>query len=468
MSIATGHGSLDEASLERGLDALVLDGVFSQALGVLTGGALLTGCALAYGASPSFVGMLAAIPFLAQLAQFPAVALIEKIRRRRLICLVSTIVARLMLLPLLAVPLIPDPAVARIVLLVAFALLTPLGAIGGCAWVSWTCDLVPHQRLGSVFARRQLRSNLSGMAAGILGGLIVDHWTLVSLAHQTSGYLGVFVLAILAAAASTWYLTRMPEVPMPPATRQSLGRLFAKPFRKGNFRRLMIFLGTWNLAVNLAVPFFTVYLVQDLHYRITTAIALGILSQLANAAALPLWGRISDRSSNKTVIQLCAPLFLACLLGWVVAAQPAAHGLTLPILFALQAVLGAATAGLDLAGGNIALKLAPREEATVYLGVNGMVKSLCAGLAPIAAGILADRMSALSCSIVLRWGANGPEFGVLQVQPWHVFFLAAAVLGALALTRLARVEEEGTLAPTELLRLLREALAVRLFRFSAE
>lgn len=444
--MGTEQPSCATSPIERGLSALVLDGIFSQAVGVLTGGVLLTGCALSFGASTGFIGLLAAIPLLAQLAQFPAVALIEKVRRRRLICISATVLSRLMLLPLVLVPLIRNPEVARTLLLAAFAMLTPLGAIGGCAWTSWTCDLVPRHRLGTIFARRQLLANIAGIGAGLLGGTIIDQWARLVPGHRVSGYVGVFTLAVAAAMASTWYLSRMPDMPMPPRTGTNLRQLLAKPFADLNFRRLMIFLGSWNLAVNLALPFFTVYIVKDLHCQITTAVALGIVSQLANIASLPLWGRISDQSSNKTVISFCAPLFLCCLFGWVLVGQPAPHALLMPLLVLLQVVLGVATAGLDLAGGNIALKLAPRGEATSYLGANGVVKSLCAGIAPIAGGFLADRMSGMSCSLVLRWsGAPNGEIGVLQVQQWHLFFLAAGILGAFALTRLAAVEESGSI-----------------------
>jgi MFS family permease len=457
------HSKLDDAAIERGLGALVMDGVFAQALGVLTGGVLLTGCALAFGASTSFVGLLAAIPLFAQLAQFPAVALIEKLRRRKLICVAATVLARLMLLPLMLVPLIPSPDIARPLLLAAFAVLTPLGAIGGCAWVSWTCDLVPRHRLGEIFARRQLRSNVAGIAAGLLGGAIIDQWAQVAPEQRAGGYVGVFALAVAAALASTWYLTRMPDVPMPPRAPATLRRLLAKPFRDRNFRRLMVFLGGWNLAVNLAVPFFTVYVVRDLHCRITTAVALGIVSQLANVAALPLWGRLTDQCSNKAVIALCAPVFLACIFGWVLAGLPTPHALTLPLLVVLQLVLGAATAGLDLAGGNIALKLAPRDQATAYLGANGVVKALCAGIAPIAGGILADHMTGVGCSFILPWsGTPNGLIGIVQVQQWQIFFLASGALGAVALTRLASIEESGAVGLGTLLAAIRQIAAEKM------
>jgi MFS family permease len=438
----------DEELTERGLAALVSDGIYSQALGVLTGGALLTGCALALGASPGFVGLLAAVPFFAQLAHVPGIVLIEKLRRRKTICVAVTLAARLLLLPLLFVPLIPSQNVALGVLLAVFVAVATLGAIGGCAWMSWTCDLVPAHRLGAVFARRQLRANVSGVVAALLGGAIADGWARWSPSTPAGGYVGVFLLAVAAAMASTWYLTRMPDVPMPSAPPRGacgIGGLFIQPFRDVNFRRLMGFLGSWNLAVNLATPFFMVYLLQDLHCGIGTGVALTIVAQLANAASLPVWGSMSDRFSNKTVISVCAPLFLACLIGWVLAGQPAPHSLTLPLIAGIQLLVGISTGGLDLACGNIALKLAPRGEATVYLGANSLVKSLCAGFAPVLGGQFADQLSGMSFAFTLHWqdGKGAGEVMLLHVAPWHVFFLSSALFGLFALARLSRVYEPG-------------------------
>jgi MFS family permease len=429
----------NERTTERGLKALVWDGVFSQALGVFTGGTLLTGCALELGASPAFIGLLAAIPFFAQLAHVPAVVLIEKLRRRRAICLVATLIARLMLLPLALVPFIAHRELALSLLLAAFAVLTPLGAVGGCAWMSWTGDLVPHHRLGDVFGGRQLRSNIAAVIAGLVGGVIVNRWSRFFPDWHVGAYAAIFVLAIAAAMASTWCLTRMPEVPMPAPRHAPLSALFARPFRDVNFRRVMLFLGGWQFVANLALPLFPVYLVKQLNYGITTAIALGIVSQLAMIAAVPLWSRVSDQWSNKTVIALAGPLFLCCPVGWTLAALPAPHAMTLPILVLLQGVLGAALAGLDLASGNIVVKLAPRGESTVFLGANGLIRSVCAGCAPLVGGFLIDHLTKLDLPFLPAWAGSR----ILGLHPWSFFFLATTLLGMLALLRLARVEESG-------------------------
>ena len=442
--------ALSEATLERGLNALVWDGVFSQAIGVLTGGTLLTGCALEFGASPAFIGILVAVPFFAQFAHLPAIVLVEKLRRRRAICLAATSLARLMLLPLLAVPFVSDRSLALGLLLAAFAVLTPLGAIGGCSWMSWTCDLVPHHRLGQVFGRRQLRANVSAVAAGLLGGAIVSAWATLHPGWRVGGYVGVFAVAIAAALASTWCLTRMPDVPMPAPKPITLPALFARPFREANFRRVMIFLGSWQFVANLALPFFPVYLVQHLHYRISTAIALTIIGQFASVAAVPFWARLSDRWSNKTAILLSAPVFLICLFGWALAVPWVPNPISFPLIVAVQLILGAATAGLDLACGNIALKLAPKGEATVFLGANGVVKSLCAGCAPIAGGALVARLA--------DWGGIGSAAWPMPI--WQLLFVAAGLLGALALIQLVRIEEWGEVPVTVLLRSAQRAASV--------
>ena len=405
--------------------ALVGDGVFSQALGVLTGGTLLVGCALALGASPAYIGLLSAIPFFAQIAQIPAVVLIERVRKRKAICIAVTLAARAMLVPLAAVPLLASRDLALALLLLCFAVVTPLGAVGGCAWMSWTCDLVPRARLGEVFSRRQFCANLAATIAGLAGAGLVDYWPQYFPEWRLGGYAAAFALAILAAMASTWFLTRMPDVPMTPTPPPALGALFKRPFADANFRRLMIFLGSWTFAVNLAMPFFTVYLVQDLGTGLTVPIVLMVAGQLANIVSLPWWGRLSDRRSNKAVIAICGPLLLAAILGWVATAEPAPHALTVPLLFLVQTIMGAAGAGLDLACGNLAFKTAPKGEATVYLGTNGLVKSLCGGLAPLAGGFLAEALAGTA------------------VRPLIVVFLAAAVAGALALTRVRRIEEAG-------------------------
>src|SRR2546427_7544921 len=172
--------------------------------------------------------------------------------------------------------------------------------------------------------------------------------------------------------------------------------LFASPFLDGNFRRLILFLSSWNFAVNLAAPFFTVYMLKTLGYDMTVIIALTIISQLSNLTALNIWGTLIDRFSNKAVLRIAAPLFLACILGWTFTGLSWAQPIMLYLLGAIHVLMGLSTAGVALASGNIAMKLSPEGEATASLPANSGVASTCAAAARIIAVIGEDVFAAPS------------------------------------------------------------------------
>lgn len=88
---------------------------------------------------------------------------------------------------------------------------------------------------------------------------------------------------------------------MPPVAQHTrIVTLLTTPFRDRNFRRLIVFLSSWNFAANLAALFFAVYMLRTLGYSMTIVIVLTTASQLSNLAALGLWGNVSG-ITNPTV-----------------------------------------------------------------------------------------------------------------------------------------------------------------------
>src|SRR5690349_3304394 len=116
--------------LEEGKRALVKDAAWASMVGALYGGVILVGFALELGATPWHVGLLAAIPFLAQLAQLPAIALIERLRQRRKIAVTAVSASRLVIAALALVALIPDRHTALYALLGAQVVITVFGSVG--------------------------------------------------------------------------------------------------------------------------------------------------------------------------------------------------------------------------------------------------------------------------------------------------------------------------------------------------
>ncbi|HZD26545.1 MAG TPA: MFS transporter, partial [Alphaproteobacteria bacterium] len=229
------------------------------------------------------------------------------------------------------------------------------------------------------------------------------------------------------------------------ASQQHLGRRLTRPFKDRNFRRLLVFLGSWNFAVNLAAPFFTVHMLKALGLDITTVVMLTTLSSLANILVLRQWGAIADRFSNKSVLRVCAPLFLLCIFAWTFTTFPERHAGTIPLLVAIHIFAGIATAGVTLSSSTIALKLAPAGDATAYLATNSLVNAVCAGAAPIIGGYFADFFAASELTLTLHWSSPGEliEVSTLSLRHWDFFFLMAAALGLYSVHRLGLVQERG-------------------------
>src|SRR5690606_41633937 len=67
----------------------------------------------------------------------------------------------------------------------------------------------------------------------------------------------------LVGVTGAYILSRVPE-PRGQPLHENLFRLLRHPLKDPNFRRLMAFNSAWVFAVNLATPFFTVFLLKSL------------------------------------------------------------------------------------------------------------------------------------------------------------------------------------------------------------
>ncbi len=444
----------------RLLRLILCDALASEAMGTLTTGVFLVGFALALGASNFAIGVLAAVPFCVQLLQIPAVLLVERLRARRDISVWSTAFGRTFLLGAAAAPLL-GPGFAVVALIVSLTVYQAMAAVAGCAWNSWMRDLVPVSQYGRFFGRRTMATTALSISLAMLAGFLIDSWKKYAPGQTVFGYSMLFAVSAVVGFVGVHLLHITPDSPMPPAEKfeNPFALLFA-PLREANFRRLIIFLSSWNFAANLAAPFFTVYMLKSLGYPMTTVLALTIASQLANLAVLGLWGTLSDRFSNKAVLEIAAPLFLICTFAWTFTGLSWVQPVVLYLLVAIHIFMGIATAGVGLATGNIAMKLSPAGQATAYLATNSVISACFAAAAPVLGGLFADFFAAHQLTLSFNWtgGEKNVTVQVLNFQSWTFFFGITCVLGLYSLHRLSFVEEpSGTADRLVFRKLLLEA-----------
>jgi len=371
--------ALADDEVQSGLRYVIRDGVASQAMGILTGGAFLVAFAIKLGASNLVIGLLAAIGPLTQLLQLPSIFLVEKIRNRRAIVVASAGLSRLCWLPIVLIPFFFSEQIGLAILLGAMVAASAFGAVSGCSWNSWMRDLIPQNILGSFFSKRMRIATAVGIGLSLLAAVYLDLWKKLLADYEIYGYSILFLLGFGAGALGVYFLARTPEKRMPTSEQKTeILKLLAQPFKDENFRKLIAFMCSWNFAVNLAGPFFMVYMLKRLGLSMSFIIALSIISQILNFTIisqilnftfLKIWGKYTDSFSNKSVLAICGPLFILSILAWTFTTMPEKYFLTIPLLVVIHIVMGLSSAGVSLASGNIGLKLAPEVGLFLRTGV---------------------------------------------------------------------------------------------------
>jgi MFS family permease len=250
---------------------------------------------------------------------------------------------------------------------------------------------------------------------------------------------------------------------------QSLFQLVAMPLRDSNFRRVLSFMLLWSLAVNMAAPFFIVYMLERIGLSIFMVTVLTVTSQLTNIVFLGIWGRLADRFSNKSVLASSGLLYLLAIMAWCFTTMPERYVLTMPLLFMIQIVSGMAVAGVSISSGNVALKLSPAGNAHGYMTVFGLAAAITGGIAPLLGGLLADFFALRQFTLSLNWSSPGSAVSVsaLNLKALDFVFLLAFGVGLYALHRLGSVKEEGTVTEREVMDELLNEIASPIRTFSS-
>jgi MFS family permease len=430
--------ALDEQETGHALRMSTYDGALATMMASLAGGIFLVGFALnVLGASTVQVGILAALPISANLAQLLGSVWIEKFGHRRKFCIVAVTVGRLLWIPVILLPLAMFDAAAdaRVWLLVGFvALASVLGALAGVAWLEWMGDVIPANIRGAYLGRRNMVSAASGMVAILAGGAFLSYWDETRGAANPFGYMAIFSTGILLGLIASWLLTRVPDPQERIKAARPAFRLSAMtaPFREKNFLALVIYVSAFMFSTQIAGPFYSVYMIEKLRIDFATITWFITFATLASLFMLRIWGPISDQLGNRPVLMVAGAAHALIPLMWIVA-QPDSHYWALVLAHVLSGIFFSA---ITLAQINILLKLAPTTGRSVYIAVFNASIGLSVIIAPIIGGWLLDQSAA--------WQLQAGDW---ELNHLHFLFLLSGGLQLLGLVSILRVREEGSAGP---------------------
>lgn len=342
------------------------------------------------GASEFHFGLLGGVPMIMVLMQFFGAWMTNSLKRRRPWFMTLVIIARLLYLPIAAIPFcgfIPEGAAVPLILGL-IALSACLGHTSGPMWLSWMGDLIPHRFLNRYWGGRQ-RVMLLVWAAMYLA---------IAAFTRSAGSLPARrVFAVLTGIGCTagvidiLLFLRVRE-PTNVTIKTDVWASLVEPIRSLEFRSLLRFTCFFYSVSSFASAFMLIYILKGLHVEVWKATLVWCMIGLGNAMTAPIWGRIADRHGHRPVMRLCAWMKPAICLVFLLV-TPASAVAVLSVAFFLDAILNA---GIEISVNGFMLKLAPRENRSMFIAAICALSGVASGLGAILGGVFLEATQSFS------------------------------------------------------------------------
>jgi MFS family permease len=334
--------------------------------------------AVALGASSAQVGLMGALQGLgAALALLPGALLAERIGRRKEIVLAGGgAIGRIALLLLVIVPffLSGDAAVTLAVALVV--LRDTFGNLSLPAWTSLAADIVPLGQRGRYFASRTIAQTVAGMVTAFAAGWIIN------AIGFPAGYQWAFLMAVLCGGVSWFCFSNIRDPhprPHPAAPRAGSSPILGSIRSHPVFLALCLHSAVWNFSLNVAAPFFNIYLVHDLK---ATMIQVGILTAAVSLSSLPalrIFGPLADRWGPRRIILITSLLIPILPLAWIFVPSPW-------YVLGINLASGVLWSGFSMCVLNLLMQISPEAERARFTAVHQIVIAVALALGSAVGG----------------------------------------------------------------------------------
>ncbi len=358
--------------IRKSLRYSFLDGIFASCMVGFTAD-YLTPYALALKATLRQISLLSAAPnLISSLAQLKTPDFVEKVKSRKKIIIFFVFLHVLVGLPIVLAPYLFKTH--TVLFLIAFvALFASFQAISGPAWASLMSDYIPVKSRGRYFGWRNKILGVVTISCAFIAGFILHCFK----ANILRGFLIIFSVAVICRFISWCFLAQMYEPPFKEKKEAYFSFWdFIKRIKKSNFAKFVLFVATLNFCVNMASPFFSVFMLKDLKFNYVTYTIVVTAVTLAQIFSIDRWGKHADRIGNVKVLRLTS-FFIATLPFWWIINQHPAY------LIAVQVAAGFAWSGFNLCAVNFIYDAVTPEKRTrciAYFNVCSGVALCCGAL----------------------------------------------------------------------------------------
>jgi MFS family permease len=328
---------------EKSLEHSISDGAAFSVMEAFTTN-FITPFALSMQAGTTFISIIATLPALiASFGQLIVNTLLKISSRRKLWIVVGALLQAISWIPLAIIPFwAGDDKLLWLFLLVTanaffLAVINPI-------WTSLMGDLVPADSRGSYFGKR---TSITGLVSFI--AMLVAGFTLNALSGSINAFVAfgvLFLIAFVARMVSAYYLWQMHEPQFRIGRTEEFSLLdFVGRLRSSDYGKFVMYLCLLGFAVNIASPFFSVYMLKNLGFSYMQFTLITASSVVSSFLTIVMWGKLSDRFGNKRIMILTGVLVPLVPIMWLFFTD-VWH------LILVEIVSGAIWAGFNLTSGN--------------------------------------------------------------------------------------------------------------------
>lgn len=379
-----GRKSNHEGKIRKTLKFSFWDGFFASCMSGMVAD-YITPYALALKATSGLIGILNAAPnFVSSLIQLKSADFAEAFKSRKKIIVLFVLFHALMGIPIILTPyLFKGHAVLFLIIFVT--LFNSLNAFAGPAWASLMSEYIPIRKRGKYFGWRNRILGIVTIVCAFIAGFILHYYK----NNIFRGFLIIFSAAFCCRIVSWYFLTRMYEPPFKTAKESYFSFLdFIKRAKASNFAKFVIFTACLNFCVNLASPFFSVFMLRDLRFNYLTYTLVVVTVAVTQIFAFDRWGKHADKIGNLKVLRLTSFIIAVLPFLWIINQHPGY------LMFA-QVVSGFAWSGFNLCAVNFIFDAVTPEKRTRCIAYFNFLNGFALCLGALLGGYLLNILPAL-------------------------------------------------------------------------
>lgn len=189
------------------------------------------------------------------------------------------------------------------------------GLIMDPAWVSLVGDIVPDKIKGTYFGRRNRVTGFVSFISFLIGGILLQHISGINVLYAFGL---IFFIAMIGRLISWYYFSKIYEPKYVVLEESKFSFIdFVKRMKLTNYGIFVIYICIFSFNVQIAAPFFAVYMFRDLNFDYLTFTIVNSASAITSFLSMSMWGRYSDIFGNKKIIALTGFMIPLVPLLWI-------------------------------------------------------------------------------------------------------------------------------------------------------